>query len=86
MPKSLMYRGVEYQVQSKMRYLKSPWVPPELADEKEWKSRALRGAVSMTWDLAGSQVSVVSLAAGSSTARANLTTTERSWELVRQGV
>ena len=47
--------------------VKSPAVPPELAEEKDWKLKrgALRGAVSTTVDLAGSQALVVSLAAGS---------------------
>ena len=48
--------------------MKSPIVPPELAEENDWnelKLRALRGAVSMTVDSAGSQASVVSLTAGS---------------------
>ena len=48
--------------------VKSPAVPPELAEEKDWNElnrRALRGAVSTTVDLAGSQALVVSLAAGS---------------------
>ena len=47
--------------------MKSPAVPPELAEEKDWKLKrgALRGAVSTTVDLAGSQALVVSLAAGS---------------------
>ena len=48
--------------------VKSPAVPPELAEEKDWnelKRGALRGAVSTTIDLAGSQALVVSLAAGS---------------------